>query len=451
MAVETRLASYRTADLPLWNWFVQAFPGAGAWERWLGEVAGALLQRPGALRVRLERSNVTDSKSAGTELRLGDEPLTFGRDESNRVVLPEPAITRHHARLFREGGRLILEDLDSSMGTMVNGRRMMATGRAELGDGDEFVIFPHRFVVRLEREWTAETAVKVGEAFSCPGEGDEFHASVPVGWSVFPLRVEPVGAVFSLVVADALLEGLCERALAPLGPRPAGLTPGREAVIELLLLAALERANRELAMPFQFSLGRRGRRAVVTGEGLAAGATLQLSDLRGAFRVFLPRVAMERMRAAWAGPKAAPPEEIGWRLRCSTGSVVLTPAEMASLEVGDVVLFERRCAVLYPGRDDAGWWAVRTGTGQFKLETKMAIETPTVLDELPLRLHVVIDDKELSWAEVARLTVGSVIELGREPREPVQLAVNGRLVGTGELVEIEGRLGVKVLSWGSAG
>ena len=76
------------------------------------------------------------------------------------------------------------------------------------------------------------------------------------------------------------------------------------------------------------------------------------------------------------------------------------------------------------------------------------METVTALDELPLRLHILIDEKELSWAEVSRLAPGAILDLQRDPRDAVRLAVNGRLLGTGELVEIEGRLGVKLLTWG---
>jgi len=78
------------------------------------------------------------------------------------------------------------------------------------------------------------------------------------------------------------------------------------------------------------------------------------------------------------------------------------------------------------------------------------MESPTLLDELPLRLHLLIDEKELTWAEVSRLVPGSILDLDRDPRDPVKLAVNGRILGTGELVEIEGRLGVKLLTWGNA-
>lgn len=448
MAVTAQLASFRREELPLRNWYATAFPVASHWELWLRDVAAALLMRPGRMNVRLERSNLTDPTFKADDLRLGDEPMLFGRGEGNTVLLPEPAITRNHARFYREGARLLLEDLDSAMGTLVNERRMVATGRAELTDGDEFVIFPHRFVVRLEREWTPEKDVQVGEAFECSAGSTEFHASIPAGWSVFPVTVEPVGAVLSLVVADTFLEELCARALAPLGPRSAGLTPGREAIIELLLLASLERANRELAMPFQFSLGRRGRLPHEAGQGLAVGATLRVGDLRGAFRLFLPWAAMAKMQTVWSGPEHQPPAELGWRLRVSVGMVELTSAERAKLEPGDVILYDAAPSVLFPERDDQGWTARSVSATQYELAQRIPMETASVLDELPLRLHLIIDEKELTWAEVSRLAPGAILDLGRDPSAPVKLAVNGRQLGTGELVEIEGRLGVKLLTWG---
>jgi len=41
---------------------------------------------------------------------------------------------------------------------------------------------------------------------------------------------------------------------------------------------------------------------------------------------------------------------------------------------------------------------------------------------------------------------GQVIELSRSPGEPVDLVVDGKRVGKGELVEIDGELGVRILS-----
>jgi flagellar motor switch/type III secretory pathway protein FliN len=42
------------------------------------------------------------------------------------------------------------------------------------------------------------------------------------------------------------------------------------------------------------------------------------------------------------------------------------------------------------------------------------------------------------------------VELDGGRTDPVRLMVNGKILGEGELVEIEGSLGVKVLRWRSS-
>jgi len=69
------------------------------------------------------------------------------------------------------------------------------------------------------------------------------------------------------------------------------------------------------------------------------------------------------------------------------------------------------------------------------------------LAALPVRVHVVLTQLEMSLAELNKLKPGSIVELDRDKSESVQLAVNGKIAGTGELVEIEGRLGVRISNW----
>jgi len=63
----------------------------------------------------------------------GDGPLGLGRESDNHFVLTDPGVSRHHARLVRSGDDWAIEDLGSSNGTRVNGRRVSS---ALLRDGD---------------------------------------------------------------------------------------------------------------------------------------------------------------------------------------------------------------------------------------------------------------------------------------------------------------------------
>jgi flagellar motor switch/type III secretory pathway protein FliN len=45
------------------------------------------------------------------------------------------------------------------------------------------------------------------------------------------------------------------------------------------------------------------------------------------------------------------------------------------------------------------------------------------------------------------LTEGTIIELEYSKGDSVQLVASGKLLGTGELVEIEDKLGVQITKW----
>ena len=72
------------------------------------------------------------------------------------------------------------------------------------------------------------------------------------------------------------------------------------------------------------------------------------------------------------------------------------------------------------------------------------------LDRLPLRVHVIVAEKELTLSEAGGLKTGTILELGCDKTGAVSLAINGKILGDGQLVEVEGKLGVKILSWKGA-
>ena len=78
--------------------------------------------------------------------------LTIGRLPDNSVIIDNPAVSGHHARLFSESGAVILEDLDSTNGTFVNGK---PTTRQVLRTGDVLLIGKHQLVFEHTMEWSA--------------------------------------------------------------------------------------------------------------------------------------------------------------------------------------------------------------------------------------------------------------------------------------------------------
>lgn len=61
---------------------------------------------------------------AGKGFPFEGNALTFGRAENNDITLDDSRVSRYHAVLRRQGDQLILEDLGSTNGTLVNGKRI---------------------------------------------------------------------------------------------------------------------------------------------------------------------------------------------------------------------------------------------------------------------------------------------------------------------------------------
>lgn len=62
--------------------------------------------------------------STGYVIDLQQAQITLGRDPSNIVKINDHNISRHHARLIRQGLHLAIEDCGSTNGTFVNGNRI---------------------------------------------------------------------------------------------------------------------------------------------------------------------------------------------------------------------------------------------------------------------------------------------------------------------------------------
>ncbi len=126
---------------------------------------------------------VPATRLLGGRLSQGDAPvqtLTFqgdslvlGRDPSATVVLDQPMVSWQHARLLRRSGGLIVEDLGSTNGTFVNGRRI--AGSVPVSSGDVIGLGSYSFRLagldRIEqRDYRGNVTVEArGVALDVPG------------------------------------------------------------------------------------------------------------------------------------------------------------------------------------------------------------------------------------------------------------------------------------------
>ncbi len=80
---------------------------------------------------------------------LRDNRVVVGRSGDVDITIDEAEVSRMHAVIFREGGRLWLADLGSANGTLVNGYAV-AGEPIEVGSGDMLSFGPTTFALRVE-------------------------------------------------------------------------------------------------------------------------------------------------------------------------------------------------------------------------------------------------------------------------------------------------------------
>lgn len=62
------------------------------------------------------------------EIKLEKNAYALGRKPDNDIVLDNPAVSGHHCRMYESGGTWFVEDLNSTNGTFVNGRKVLKAG-----------------------------------------------------------------------------------------------------------------------------------------------------------------------------------------------------------------------------------------------------------------------------------------------------------------------------------
>ncbi len=88
---------------------------------------------------------------AGESVPLLPTTMTIGREHDNNIELKDPDVARYHARIVHERGNYVVEDLDSTTGTWVNGQR---TKKAPLNHGD--VVRVGSTEIAIDFEWASD-------------------------------------------------------------------------------------------------------------------------------------------------------------------------------------------------------------------------------------------------------------------------------------------------------
>jgi pSer/pThr/pTyr-binding forkhead associated (FHA) protein len=100
-----------------------------------GNQAKRAVRPPRGKRGTVGRFVITEPKaSRGAAFAIGQE-ITIGRAATCTIVMPDDSfVSQLHARVYREGGLAMVEDLGSTNGTFVNGKRLTVPEQVAKGD-----------------------------------------------------------------------------------------------------------------------------------------------------------------------------------------------------------------------------------------------------------------------------------------------------------------------------
>lgn len=283
------------------------------------------------------------------------------------------------------------------------------------------------------------------------------------------------------------------------------LTSADKGVLELVVVKLLDDMQRAWGGQAEATLhlervydGGETAAAAVLGNGpvLVVSAGLTFDNRRDAVRLLVPRDDIPKLSEQLErtiDPAGSTIEELYHRyadvvgvtrieLACEVGAMKIARRELRELEPGSICFPEQLSLRI---ENDAVVGEVTLtpglGTGRAKIHARLtqyatparmelidfelgasgrpeehAMTDPTqgheelgdgvaMLDDVPMPMVIELGRLSLTVRDLAKLRRGQVLELARGAEDPVNLVVDGHLVGTGKLVNVEGEIGVQIL------
>ncbi len=149
------------------------------------------------------------------------------------------------------------------------------------------------------------------------------------------------------------------------------------------------------------------------------------------------------------------------------GETDLSVAQLSQLKQGDVVFFSRslmtrdQVLTLRTESVHGPWWVMpgrledttvhilqsahTMSSTDSPLDTELADDAaPLDMQAIPIRLSFDLGHTTLTLGELQSLQPGEVLQLARTANEYVTIRAHGAAIGTGQLVDMDGRLGVSI-------
>ncbi|MBM2885043.1 YscQ/HrcQ family type III secretion apparatus protein [Chromobacterium phragmitis] len=264
------------------------------------------------------------------------------------------------------------------------------------------------------------------------------------GWDV-ALEMPPRHGVWlPLADADHRWRGWVQPSdwLAHVAPELAGLASAAGVEAQVVpWLAAIEQ-------PIDLPIPELSYQRLCLGEPVAGAALPQ----RPLLRVMGPSgpVWLEQTpEPGWVDTSAL--DALCWPLRFVVGDSVVSLGLLKRVGRGDVLLVREPESAVRCYEKTLGFYQILeegiTMEWQEQQEIQDEVEPMLGMGQLPVRLEFVLHRNHLTLAELQALCQGQLLPLPADAERRVEMRANGALIGRGELVQLDGQLGVEVNEW----
>ncbi len=294
---------------------------------------------------------------------------------------------------------------------------------------------------------TAEAASRalsdlLGVEVHVAGEPSPAPATSGPGMARVAIALEGLPGVAGLDVDARLLARTVERLAGGAERTPAAraATSVEQGVLELLVLAVLDavRAPRVDAL-----VPRLAEAGDAPADALSVALDITVAEERGRGRLRVPALAVA---ALGGGPELATAmAAVAVDGSFRDGSISLTPDDLAAITPGDVLVLDDDEGTA-PGPEIVlpGGLALRGQARGFEFHV-VEIHMTETQATYPLTLAVEIARVSVTLGDLARLEPGTALPLDLRKDGAVVLRAGERAIARGQLVEIDGAVGVRVV------
>ncbi|HSE42859.1 MAG TPA: FliM/FliN family flagellar motor switch protein [Acidobacteriota bacterium] len=415
--------------------------------------------------------------------RFKQPSVLIGRSTESHVLLKSPLVSKKHSEVVRRGVEFYLRDLNSNNGTYLNQVKLSPGGEVVLKNDDIVKVEPFELVVALPQDIGKKLLTITLKSIRTRKE-PALNNHVFVFCQILPAAQTAVLAIETNVarwMVQKIITGQKETPLTPWTEIETGLLEYLAAKIlstvntllqnSRLILQSVEQEESTFEEWFE------------KNRSLAELAFETESEIGMIYAfLYLPSALLSNPQAVNGVEffkKAEWMRSMTFSFSVDLGITYLQADQIALLEAGDILLVERSQVKLQDGvpvgkaeihsqffrrgvigaalgwKDDEictltvqslyqeGLKSMTDATK--KLEEGQSESGESVLASVEIPIVIELARLKYTLDELAGTREGQIIELKKTQPDLVDLSVDGKIIASGKLVDIDGKLGVRIL------